>query len=111
MTHTIKLRAQQIQIDLPVEGAYVWVRAILQRVVKNEDYQTIQTVDRVEQVNRMAENFQMEIRSFTDPVTGQQVTLSGAGLAMSVSEFCKGWMLQDIPNTALNDQGDVIIKE
>ena len=85
-----KLRTQRIEIDLPLEGASIWVRAILQRVVKDADYQTVQTVDRVAFVNRMTEQFQLDMHAVQDPVTGQTLNISGAGLVTAVAEFCKG---------------------
>lgn len=103
-----KLRAQQITLDLPTENAEVWVQAVLQKVIKNDDYETVQTVDRVSAVHRLFGEFAVSSLTIFDPVIGQEITLSGAGLGIAVSEFVKQWMLADVPGTSLNQHGDII---
>ncbi len=103
-----KLRAQQITLDLPTENAEVWVRAVLQKVIKDGDYQTIQTVDRVSAVHRVFSEFAVNSLTLFDPVQGKELTISGAGLGIAVSEFVKQWMLADVPGTSINQHGDII---
>lgn len=103
-----KLRTQQITLDLPTEDAEVWVRAVLQKVIKDDDYRTIQTIDREGAVNRLFSEFAQSSLTVYDPVLGHEITLSGAGLGVAVGEFVKQWMLADVPGTSLNERGDVI---
>lgn len=104
---TNKIRSQQITIDLPTETAEVWVRAALQRCVKDDDYKTVQTVDRVGFVHRAASEIVIQMVTFTDPVTGQQHTVSGAGAYILIRDFVTSWILAD-RGGALNEHQDII---
>jgi hypothetical protein len=104
-----KIRAQQVTIDLPTEEAEPWVRAIIQRVMKNpETYQTVQTVDRVDAVHRRLSDFATMVQTFTDPVTGASVTLSGVGCGQAIIAFVKAWMLEDFFDYVENTHGDIV---
>lgn len=105
-----KIRAQQITLELPTEGAEVWVRAVVQAVYKDADYRTVQTVDRTSALNRRFSEFVLQVETVSDPVTGAQLTISGAGLALAVSAFVKAWILQDTPGATLNAADDIILE-
>lgn len=105
-----KVRAQQIVLDLPTEEAEVWIRAIIQTVYKDADYTTVQTVDRTAALHRRFSEFAMQVETVQDPVTGQSLAISGAGIAVAVSAFVKAWILQDTPGATLNAQGDIILE-
>lgn len=108
MTTINKVRSQQITIDLPTETAEVWVRATLQRCVKNaENYETVQTVDRIGFVHRAASQIVAQMTTFVDPVTGQQHTISGAGAYILIRDLVSAWIIAD-RGGALNDQADII---
>ena len=105
-----KIRAQQITLELPTEGAEVWVRAMIQTVYKDSNYQTIQTVDRTASLHRRFSEFALQSETVHDPVTGQTTTLSGAGLALAVSAFVKTWILEATPGSVLNAEDDIILE-
>jgi len=107
-TSTKKLRAQRMTLDMPREGLPVWTNVTVQVVVKDADYQTVQIIDRVLNISRQFDEFAQNTVTITDPITGQPITLSGAGVGLAISEFVKGWMVQDIPNTSINAVGDVV---
>lgn len=102
-----KVRAQHITIELPTEEAEVWVRATLQKCIKDESYNTIQTVDRVGYTHRSSSEFVMQMVTITDPVTQQSHTLSGAGIATIIRQLICQWMVEDRGGT-INEHGDVI---
>lgn len=105
-----KVRAQQIILELPTEEAEVWIRATIQSVYKDGDYKTVQTVDRTSALHRRFGEFATQLETVQDPVTGQTITLSGAGIAMAVSAFVKTWILADTPGAVLNESGDIILE-
>ena len=107
---TIKIRAQQITIELPIEESEPWIRAIIQTVIKDKDYDTIQVIDRTAAINRRLSEFATMRKTITDPVSGETFTISGIGLGLIISTFVKQWMLDDIQGSFENDNGDVIIK-
>jgi hypothetical protein len=102
-----KIRSQQITIDLPTETAEVWVRAALQRCVKDDDYKTVQTVDRVGFVHRAASEIIMQMVTFTDPVSLQEHTISGAGAYTLIRDMVSAWIIAD-RGGALNEHQDII---
>lgn len=108
MTNTKKLRVSQLIVEIPVEESPVFVRIVIQRVVKNADYETIQTVDRVDAINRIFSQYGTNIHTFNDPVLGTILRISGAGLGNAIGEFTKAWMLEDIENTTRNERGDIV---
>ena len=108
MTATKKIRASRIGLDIPREGDPAWVNVIVQVIVKNADYQTVQVIDRAHNITRTLGDFAEDTKTITDPVTGQAITISGAGVGAAISEFVKSWMLQDIPGTSINAAGDVV---
>ena len=105
-----KVRAQQITLELPAEEAEAWVRAMIQTVYKDGDYNTVQTVDRTAALHRRFSEFAMQVETVQDPVTGQPLVISGAGLALAVSAFVKTWMLTDTPGSTLNAAGDIVLE-
>ncbi|CAB4197569.1 hypothetical protein UFOVP1309_22 [uncultured Caudovirales phage] len=105
---TKKFRASRIGLDIPREGDPAWVNVIVQVNIKDADYKTVQVIDRADNITRKLEDFAQDTVSFTDPITGAPIIISGAGVGMSISEFVKTWMVQDIPNTSINAMGDVV---
>ncbi len=103
-----KYRAQQVTLDLPTEESEVWIRCMIQKVIKNDDYQTVQTIDRVSDIHRRFSEFMLQTQTLQDPVTGDTLEISGAGLGLAVSAFVKRWMLEDILGTINNEHGDIV---
>jgi hypothetical protein len=103
----VKIRSQQITIDLPVEDALPWVRATLQRCIKDADYKTVQTIDRVGFVHRSAEQFAMQMTTVVDPLTGQQHTLSGVAVAILIRDMVSAWIVED-RGGVINEYQDII---
>jgi hypothetical protein len=107
MTGRKKLRASRIVIDLPTEMAPVWATVDWQRVFKDANYQTTQTVDLAHRQSRGLATFAADIRSIIDPVTGQTVTASGAGAAALIKKFVQAWLLAERPDLNINEHGDI----
>lgn len=102
-----KTRTMRIEIDLPVEGTMPWVRAVLQTVFKDGEGNTVQTVDRTGYVHRSLGEFAGQVITMQDPVTGQEVTMSGVGASMMISAFVSSWILTDMGGI-LNEHGDIV---
>jgi len=103
-----KLRSQQITIELPKEDSDVFIRATLQRVIKNDAYETVQLVDRVDAVHRELSQTLMETVTFVDPITQQPLILHGATIAAAVTAAVVQWILEDHPDYQLNEHGDIV---
>lgn len=105
---TEKIRAQSVSIEVLTESCEPWVHCVLQKVFKDAEYKTVQTVDRTGGLHRLLSEFATEVREIQDPVTGQQLVISGAGLGLAVSEFVKQWILADVPGCTTNEYGDIV---
>ena len=105
---TRKLRAQKITLDMPREGQPVWADIVIQVVVKDAEYKTTQVIDRVYKINRIFGDFAATLVTITDPITGQQPTISGAGVGQGISELVRGWMLEEIAGAMVNSVNDIV---
>ena len=74
------LRTAKLVIDLPVPGAEPFIMGIVQKVVVDENDEVTQVVPRQMEIHRRASKIALEPVTFTDPVTQQEYTITGAGL-------------------------------
>jgi hypothetical protein len=102
-----KIRSQQIVIDLPTEDGEVLVRSTLQKCIKDDDNKTVQVVDRVGYVHRPLSEIILQMVTFTDPVTQQTHTISGAGASILIRDMVMAWIVQD-RGGVINEFGDII---
>jgi len=105
-----KLRAQKIEIDLPTEGGETWVNATLQTVIKDDDYKTVQRIDRTGGTHRALSAVALETMNFTDPLTQETASISGAGVALLIKHFVVKWIQEDNGGT-INELRDLITEE
>jgi hypothetical protein len=103
-----KLRTQQIIMDLPKEESDVFIRATLQLAIKNEDYKTIQLIDRHDVVHRELSRTMFETVTVVDPINGVPITLNGATIATALTRAIMNWILEEHPDYRENDKGDII---
>lgn len=105
-----KIRAQQIVLDMPTEAAEVWARVMVQKVVKDADYNTIQVIDRTGHIHREMSDFYGQIVTVIDPLSNAEVTVSGAAISAAMAEMVKAWMLAEHRGAVENEYGDIIIQ-
>lgn len=106
-----KLRTQHISIDLPTEDSIHWVNAVVQTVYKDPDtYKTIQTIDRTGQIIRSVNDVAGETVTVQDPVTGNTIQISVAGIALAIRACFNRWCIEDY-NGEINEHDDIIVKE
>lgn len=109
------IRTAKLTIDIPVPGAEPFISGILQKVVVNEFDEVVQVIPRQDNVYRRASKIALELTTITDPVTGQEITLSGAGMSVAITAaFCR-WIIEDLAEDGiaahLNEHGRIIIAE
>jgi len=98
-----RLRAQQVVIDTPSEGGSIWINTTIQSLLKDEEDNVTQRMDRTHQTHRMLETVQTTTTTVFDPVTGQTITVSAAGAALLVKSFVLNWMQSDHGGTISKD--------
>jgi len=105
-----RLRAQKISIDLPTIDSASWVLVVLQRVVMDDNGNAKQVVDSVGRINKSLESFARQVVTFTDPVTKEAHTISGAGAAEAVRETILAWIGETFDGS-INDKRQFIEDE
>lgn len=99
-----KIRSMKITIDLPTESSQVWTQVILQKVIKTEQGVVIQTIDDVERITKPLPAFAMQMINITDPVTQQNITISGAGVAQAITQAILEWMHEKFEGAIINGE-------
>jgi len=84
-----RLRAQKVAIDIPRSQSEPWVAVTVQKVDGEH------VIDRVSQSHRQLSDVATELITINDPVTGQDVTISVAGMAAAVKAGVYAWMIED----------------
>lgn len=105
----IRLRGQQIIIDLPKPESEPWVDLITQRVEMDDEYTVQNIVDRYGRIYKQLSTVATESVTITDPVYGE-ITISAAGVAAGITALAVNWIMEDYGGS-LDDNGYVIIEE
>lgn len=109
------LRTQKLAIDIPVPDAEPWINGIIQHVIVDEQDNIHQIVDRSVQVHRRSSDILTDTTTYTDPVTLETVTVSGAGLQVAITQIVSQWIIEDCAakgiTAELNEFGRLVIVE
>lgn len=91
MSH-VKLRAQQIIIDTPKEGEDIWIHVAVQRIEKDDEGNTLNVSPRAEFIHKSMNDFVTSIYHLDDPVLGTDISISGAGVQMGITDAVLTWI-------------------
>lgn len=91
------IRTSKLVIDLPVPGAEPFIMGVMQKVVVDENDNVVQIIPRTEEWHRVASKIITDMCTFTDPVTQQVHTISGAGLDAAITAMVSQWIIEDAP--------------
>lgn len=113
---TTAIRTSKLVIDIPVPGAEPFIMGIMQKVIVDENDNVIQVIPRNEEWHRVASKIITNMCTFTDPVTQQTHTISGAGLDAAITAMVSQWIIEDAPSdwgcpAHLNENGRIILEE
>ena len=105
---TIKLRTQQIIIDIPRTDSEPWMLIVIQRVEMNESGVEINVADRWDSINKRLGDVAELVKEYTEPVTPiAPGFISMLGLADAIKVTATSWILEKWGGT-LNENGDVV---
>lgn len=108
------LRTAKLVIDLPVPGAEPFIRGVIQKIVVDENDNVLQVIPRQDEWYRRSSRIVADMVTFTDPVTSQQHTLSGAGLQVAITEMVSKWIIEDKAKEGItcsvNEHGRLIVE-
>ena len=105
-----RIRSQQIYIDLPTPDSEPWINIIVQRVEMSDDYETMNVVDRWDQVNERLSDIITETYQYSDPVTSTPWHISTAGLADAITKLATKLIISKCGGY-VDDKGYIIIEE
>jgi hypothetical protein len=102
------IRVGSIEIDTIKRHGNKWISASIQHLeVSDTDDTIISESARADRVYRRVDKVALETVDITDPVTGQAITISVAGIGEAVKAAMIKWMLED--NTAHYDPDDDLV--
>jgi hypothetical protein len=104
----IKVRSQQITIEVPKEGAEPWVRIVVQRVERNGDI--VNTVDRWDSFNKRLSDVVAEQFPIPESINCETGTFTFVDVASAITTVVIVWLAQRY-NGMIQPNGDVIIEE
>jgi len=105
------LRTSHLSITSPTELSEPWINGQVQRVVLDAEGEITQTLNRTEQMHRRFGLIATDMVTVSDPVTQQEVTLSGYGLQLAIQAIVAQWLVEDNPGAFIDEQGRVTIVE
>lgn len=105
----VRLRTQQLYIDLPTPDSEPWINLIVQRVEMDDDYNTINVVDRWGQVNARMTNIAWNTYTFSDPLSSELGCISILGMSDAITNFGVDLIMQKYGGT-LDDRGYLIVE-
>jgi len=106
---TIKLRTQQIVIDVPRATSEPWVHLTVQRVELDDNGKELNVVDRWGTANRRLSEIALDTVSYFEPVPGLDAnTMTMFALADAIKSAATDWIIEKYGGTK-NANGDVIL--
>ncbi len=105
---SIKLRTQQIVIDIPRENEDAWIHIMIQEVIKNKNGKVLNIIPRHEFLHRSGGEVITEIYKYHDPILGEDRDISGYGLQLAIQAAVLKWMHDEEGGAIIN--GELIIK-
>lgn len=105
------IRVGRIEIDTVDIGGPQWITANIQRLELDAANNITSTRTRDKKLYRKVTDVAMETVTINDPVTGQPVTISVAGIGTAIKTAMITWMMEDNPSTYDPDADLVILTQ
>ena len=86
---TEKLRSSKITIEIPKVDSEPWVHVTVNKMFLDDDGEMTNNQPRFDYISKPLSSVGTEIYTFMDPVTQQEVTISGYGLASAITSYVK----------------------
>ena len=106
----IRIRSPRMVIDTPSTGSSPWVSLMTQKVIENDQGEVIQVIDRTGQIYRNIPKIATQMFTAYDPVTGQELQVSMAGIGSLITSAAATFLAED-HNGTIDDQLTVWINE
>lgn len=105
----VRLRTQQLLIDLPTPDSEPWLNIIVQRVEMDDEYNTLNVVDRWGRVTVPLSSIQSDIYPIADPLNPPAGLVSVAGLADTLTSAAVAEIIKKYGGY-VDDNGFIILE-
>jgi len=103
------LRTGVIEIDTAKINDAQWIVATIQKLNIDSSGTIVSEKIRDGKVFRKASDVALEVITFTDPVTKQEITMSVAGMATGIKALMVKWILEDNPTATYDKNLGMVI--
>ena len=104
-----RLRIQKIVIDIPESESDPWVQLTVQRIEMDDNFNTLNIIDRWGQVHKRISDVALDIQSYDDPVLGSTDNpISVFGLTDAITQMCMAWTANAYDGT-INEAGLIMV--
>lgn len=105
----IKLRTQQIIIEMPRTDSEPWIHITIQRIELGSDGSSeVNVTDRWDQIHKRLSLVALQTEKYFEAVPWEVGFISVFGVADAIKNIATTWIIEKHGGT-LNDNGDVII--
>jgi len=94
-----QIRTQQVTIDMPKEGQEVFIRAVMQKIDKDDDGNVVNVSPRQDFIYKAVKDMATEIYTFYDPILQKETSISGYGLNQAIGEALVKWTIEKFGGT------------
>lgn len=84
---TERFRASKIAIEIPKPDSEPWVHITVNKMLLNDNGDIVSSVPRFAYISRPLSQIGMNAYPFVDPVTQQDIEVSGYGLAEAITSY------------------------
>lgn len=92
-----------------------WIAFILQAVQLDANGEKTSVSGRIDQLHRRGPAIYGEMVSFTNPYTGELITLSGLDMQLAISAFSAKWIVEDNlakgKNAYIDENGNAVVED
>ena len=104
----IKLRTQQIIIEMPRTDSEPWIHIVIQRIDVSETGVESNVIDRWDQINKRLSEVALQVEPYFEVVPWEVGQISVFGVADAIKNIATTWIIEK-HGGALNSNGDVIL--
>ena len=94
-----RIRSPRMVIETPSTGSSPWVSLMTQKVIENDQGEVIQVIDRTGLIYRNIPQIATQMFDAYDPVTGQTLKVSMAGIGSLITAAAATFLAEDHDGT------------
>lgn len=105
------IRTGKLEIDTLKPGGVQWVSSEIQNLELGDDDKVVSIGFKDRKLHRRIDEVAFELHEAYDPVTGQLITASTAGIGNLIKMAMVSWMLEDFKDAVYDETLDTVVIE